>query len=171
MRRRKVKRGDTVYEMQPRTSSDQEPAPEPHAETPVPPAPTRDRLGLALPADVARVFACAADFAAVQTLLAQLAALVDQLAHGAGGAAARQHLSSRAGDGRVTFYSPELHFFGQKIRSAEPHCGRCPRCLARNAGRLQPACKLCGGRGWLSKAEFETCTQQERQELERFRMV
>ena len=56
-----------------------------------------------------------------------------------------------------------MHFF------AHGSCGQCPRCRVRNAGRVQPACKLCGGRGWLSKAEFDTCTHPERQELERLR--
>jgi len=166
---RKVKRGDTVYEMQPRTSSGQESAPEHCVETHITPAPACDGLGLPLPPDAVAAFACAGDFATAQTLLAQLAALVDRLAQGAGGAAYRQHLLSRAGDGRVTFYSPELNFFGQKLAAAAPHCGRCPRCLAMHAGRIQPACKMCGGRGWLSKAEFDTCTQQDRQQLERLR--
>jgi hypothetical protein len=164
---RKARRGDTVYEMQPSTGGGQERTPEQCAQTAVTPPPPCDRLGLPLPLEAVAAFASAGDFAAAEVLLAQLAALVDQLAQGAGGAAYRQHLSSRAGDGRVSFSSPELNFFGQKLVSSAPHCGRCPRCLARYAVRIPPACKLCGGRRWLSKAEFDTCTQQERQDLER----
>jgi hypothetical protein len=135
----------------------------------VTPALTCDGLGLPLPPETVAAFTSAGDFATAEALLAQLVALVDRLAQSAAGAAYRQHLSSRAGDGRVTFYSPDLNFFAQKLAAAEPHCSRCPRCLAMHAGRVQPACKLCGGRGWLSKAEFATCTQQERQALERLR--
>jgi hypothetical protein len=131
--------------------------------------PACDRVGLPLAADVVGVFVCADDFATAQTLLAQLVALLDRLGQGAGGAAFRQQLLSRAGDGRLTFYSPELNFLTQKLAAAAPHCGRCPRCLAMHTGRIQPACKMCGGRGWLSKAEFERCTLQDRQVLERLR--
>jgi hypothetical protein len=166
---RKVKRGHTVYEMQPKMRSAKEPAPDEGATAPATAAPACDRVGLPLPPDAAPAFAVAGDFATAEALLAQLAAVVDRLAQGAGGAAYRQHLVCRAGDGRASFSSPELKIFGQKLGSAAPHCGRCPRCQPRHAGRTQPACKLCGGRGWLSKAEFATCTHQERQELERWR--
>ncbi len=37
----------------------------------------------------------------------------------------------------------------------------------KHAGRAHPSCKLCGGRGWLSKGQFEACTQHELQELGR----
>jgi hypothetical protein len=133
----------------------------------VTPTPACDRLGLPLPPDAVGAFACAGDFETAQRLLVELAALVDRLAQSAGGAAYRQHLLSRAGDGRIAFYSPELNGIRQRLVSSAPHCGRCPRCLALHAGRIQPACKMCGGRGWLSKAEFDTCTQQDRQVLER----
>jgi hypothetical protein len=164
---RTVKRGDAVYEMHPRTSSGQETAAEQGAETPVLPAPACDRLGLPLPPDSVAAFAVANDFAVAQALLEQLAALVDRLAQSAGGAAYRQHLLSRAGDGRVTFYSPDLNCFARKLVSAAPHCGACPRCLP--AGRVQAACNLCRGRGWLTRTEYDRCTHQERLALERLR--
>jgi hypothetical protein len=169
MRPRKVRRGDTVYQMQPSTSGPIETAAEQGAQTPVLPPPACDRLGLPLAPDAVAVFAVAGDFAAAQALVEQLAALVDRLAQAAGGAAYRQHLVSRAGGGRVTFFSPELNFFAQKLVSAVPYCGRCPRCLALYAGRIQPGCKLCGGRGWLTRADHDRCSQQELQELERLR--
>jgi hypothetical protein len=170
MKPRKVKRGDSVYEMQPRTRSGQEKAAEQAAETAVlPAAPACDRVGLPLAPDAVAAFTVANDFAAAQALLDQLAALVDRLAQGAAGAAYRQHLVSRAGDGRVTFYSPELNSFAQKLASAVPHCGKCPRCLALHAGRTQPTCKLCGGRGWLTRTEYDRCTHPEQQQLERLR--
>jgi hypothetical protein len=165
---RKARRGATVYQMQPRRGNDQETAAEQSAQTPIA-APACDGIGLPLQPDAVAAFAVGNDFKEAQALLDQLAALVDRLAQGAGGAAYRQYLLSRSGDGRVTFYSPELNFFAQKLVWAAPYCGRCPRCLAMHAGRIQPCCKLCGGRGWLSKAEYDKCTHQERQELERLR--
>jgi hypothetical protein len=166
---RKVKRGDTVYEMQPRSAGDEKTAAEPDETTTGVSVPACDRVGLPLGTEVVAAFLSADDFAVAQALLDQLTALVDRLAQGAGGAAYRQHLLSRTGDGRVTYYSPELNFFAQKLIAAAPHCGACPRCLALHAGRVQPGCKMCGGRGWLCKAEYDRCSQQERQELQRLR--
>jgi hypothetical protein len=169
MRPRKVRRGNTVYEMQPRSACDDMPAAELDEQTTSAPILARDRIGLPLPPDVLPAFASAGGFETAQALLAQLTALIDQLAQGAGGAAYRQHLVCRAGGGQAAFFSPELRLVAQKLGSAMPHCGQCPRCRLRNAGRIQPTCKLCGGRGWLSIAEFDHCTHQERQELERLR--
>jgi hypothetical protein len=166
---RKAKRGDTVYDIQPRTNSAQVTARQQDGKTTGATVPACDRVGLPLPADVVPAFAFVGDFETAQLLLDQLAVLVDRLAQGAGGAAYRQHLVCRASQGQATFFSPELAIFAQKLGSAAPHCGQCPRCRVRNAGRVQPACKLCGGRGWLSKTEFDICTHQERQELERLR--
>jgi hypothetical protein len=98
---RKVRRADTVYELKPSTSSGQETASDEAGQTPVAPVPACDRVGLLLPPDGVAVFACGDDLATAQTLLAQLAALVERLAQGAGGVAYRQYLLSRAGDGRV----------------------------------------------------------------------
>jgi hypothetical protein len=162
---RKVKRGDAVYEMQARSADDDKP----DVQTTSSRVPVCDGLGLPLQADVAAVFTSVGDFQTAQALLAQLEALIDQLAQGAGGAAYRQHLVCRGGGAQATFFSPELRMVVQKLASAIPHCGQCPRCRLCNAGRVQRTCKLCGGRGWLTIAEFDHCTHQERQELQRLR--
>jgi hypothetical protein len=167
---RKVQRGGTTYAMRVRTRSGP-PAPPEQVETtpePAPPAvPGTDRVGLPLPAGAAPAFASLSGFEAAEELLAQLAELVDQLAHSPGGAAFQQEVMRRVKDGRVSFYSPELHVFAQKLGAAAPFCGTCPRCWTQHEGRIQPRCKLCGGRGWLSKREFEVCPEPERQELRR----
>jgi hypothetical protein len=170
MRPRKVKRGGTVYEMRAKKKSGPQSAPQQCAKTPdgaAPTTPASDLVGLPLPLDSAPAFASLSVFETAEKLHGQLAALVDQLAQGVDGAGYRQHLVRKVKDGKATFYSPELHVFGQKLSSAVPHCGYCPRCHAKHPGRSHPSCKLCGGRGWLSKGEFETCPQAERQELER----
>jgi hypothetical protein len=132
-------------------------------------APPTDRVGYPMPAEAAPAFACLSDFEAVNRLHVQLAQLVDKLAQSPGGAAWRQHLVRKIRDGKPVYYSPELQLFSQKSASAAPHCGYCPRCHAKQVGAAQANCKLCGGRGWLSKGEFEACPQQERQELGRLR--
>jgi hypothetical protein len=98
-----------------------------------------------------------------------LAELVDHLAQSPGGGAFQQHLVRKLKDGKLKFCSPELNIFLQKLDSAMPYSGCCPRCHARHPGRAHPACQLCGGRGWLSQRDFELCPTSERQELERFR--
>jgi hypothetical protein len=164
-----VKRGQTVYEMQGKPSGGGKTAPAPPAQTPDAATPARDRVGLPVRADAAPAFALTSDFEAAEKLHAQLTSLVDELAQGAAGAAYRLHLVRRIQDGKATFYSPELHVFAQKLTSAAPHCGYCPRCHAKHAGRTHPSCTRCGGRGWLTRAEFDACPQNERQELERWR--
>jgi hypothetical protein len=167
-----VKRGDTVYEMQAKTKGGREPVPERAADTPgdaQPTAPDTDRAGFPLLPGTAAVFASLNLFETAESLQTQLIELVDRLAKDPGGAAYCQHLVRKLKDGKLHSYSPELALFGRKLGSAAPHCGYCPRCQAKHAGRIQSACKLCGGRGWLSKEEFEACPQHERQELERLR--
>jgi hypothetical protein len=172
MRPRKVRRGDTVYEMRtetmtgPTTPTDPRP-PAPEAPRPAGPCTLTDRLGIPLSAAASPAFEALAVFEEAERLQAQLAELVDRLAQGPGGAAFRQHLVRRFQDGRVRFSAPELQAFGQRLRSAAPYCGLCPRCRTRYAGRTHPACKLCGGRGWLSSSEFEACPGAEQQEIRR----
>ena len=100
MKPRKVKRGDTVYEMQARTKNGRKGDPDDAAPTPDGAAPACDRVGLPLPAGTAAAFASAGDFEAADQLHVQLAALVDRLAQGAGGAAYRQHVVRKVRDAR-----------------------------------------------------------------------
>ncbi|HEV3259485.1 MAG TPA: hypothetical protein VG013_21650, partial [Gemmataceae bacterium] len=136
-----------------------------------PAAPPPDRVGLPLPTETAPAFASLSVFEAVDKLHAQLVELVDQLAQVPGGAACRQHLVRKLKEDKLIHYSPELQLFGQKFASAPPHCGYCPRRHARHAGRVHPACKLCAGRGWLTKGEFEACPEHEWQELRRLHVI
>jgi hypothetical protein len=170
MRPRKVKRGDQAYEMRARKNGSQTPAPGQAVNLPneVPSTPPTDRLGIPLPAGTAAAFASLSVFEAVEKSHAQLAELVDQLAQSPGGAAFQQHLVRKLKDGKLKFCSPELNIFFNKLGSAMPYCGCCPRCHARHPGRVHPACQLCGGRGWLSQRDFEVCPTSERNELERF---
>jgi hypothetical protein len=171
MRPRKVRRGATVYAMRTESNSSQPAAPDRVVSTPVeaPSTPATDRLGILLASETAAAFASLSVFETIEKLHAQLAELVDQLAHSPGGGAFQQHLVRKLKDGKLKFCSPELNIFFQKLGSAMPYCGYCPRCHAKHPGRAHPACQLCGGRGWLSKRDFELCPTSERNELERLR--
>jgi len=171
MRPRKMKRGDTVYEMRARKNGSQTPAPGQAVSLPneAPSKPPTDCLGIPLPAATAAAFASLSVFEAVEKAHAQLAELIDQLAQSPGGGAFQQHLVRQLKDGKLKFCSPDLNSLLHKLGSAMPYCGYCPRCHARHPGRAHPACQLCGGRGWLSKRDFELCPTSERYELQRLR--
>ncbi len=168
---RKVRRGAAVYEMRAESSSSQPAAPDRVVSTPAeaPCTPGTDRLGIRLPTETAAAFASLSVFETIEKLHAQLAELVDRLAQSPGGEAFQQHVVRKLKDGKLKFCSPELNNFLQKLGSAIPYSGRCPRCHARHAGRAHPGCQLCGGRGWLSQRDFELCPTSERKELERLR--
>jgi hypothetical protein len=68
MKPRKVKRGDTVYEMQARTKNGRKSDPDDAAQTPDAAAPACDRVGLPLPAGTAAGFASAGDTVAIVPL-------------------------------------------------------------------------------------------------------
>jgi hypothetical protein len=91
MRPRKVRRGDTVYTMEPKATptGNAGKGDEPPAATPAVPAPT-DALGLPLRPALTAVFAGRAEFDAVLAVRDQLASAVDQLAQTPAGAALGQ---------------------------------------------------------------------------------
>jgi hypothetical protein len=167
MRMRKVRRGAAVYEMRAESNSSQPAAPDRAVSTPfeAPSTPATDRVGILLPSETAAAFASLSAFETIEKLHAQLAELVDQLAQSPGGGAFQQHLVRKLKDGKLKFCSPELNIVLKRLRSAMPYCGYCPRCHAKHQGRAHPACQLCGGRGWLSKREFELCPASERKQL------
>ena len=133
MRPRKVNRSDKVYEMRVRKNGSQTPAPGQAVRPPneAPSTPPTDRLGIPLPAGTAAAFAALSVFEAVEKSHAQLAELVDQLAQSPDGGAFQPHLVRKLKDGKLKFCSPELNMFFQKLGSAMPYCGCCPRCHAR----------------------------------------
>ena len=164
-----VRFGTTVHAMRAASNSSQLAAPDRVVSTPAeaPSTPATDRLGILLASETATAFASLSVFETIEKLHAQLAELVDQLAHSPGGGAFQQHLVRKLKDGKLKFCSPELNLFFQKLGSAMPYCGYCPRCHARHPRRAHPACQLCGGRGWLSQRDFELCPTSERNELKR----
>jgi hypothetical protein len=167
---RKVRRGDTVYTMERKATPTESASKgdEPPAAPAAVPAPT-DALGLPLRPAVTAVFAGRAEFDAVLAVREQLASAVDQLARTPAGAALGQQLTRRLENGQVVYRAPELEGLRQKLSSAVPHAGHCPLCHARRSDYSSPSCRLCAGRGWLTRATFDTCPHDLRQALPRLK--
>jgi hypothetical protein len=164
---RKVCRGGTVYMMEPKatpTGKGDDPPAAPAAE----PAST-DALGLPLRPALTAVFAGRAEFDAVLAVREQLASAIDQLARTPAGAALGQQLLRRLENGQLVYRAAELEGLRQKLSSAVPHAGRCPLCHARRSDYSSPSCRLCAGRGWLTRAAFDTCPHDLKQALMRLK--
>jgi hypothetical protein len=168
---RKARRDDKVYDILPPT-----PAPAANESdsarrgSPTPtsaPAvngtspPPRDCLGITLPDRTIPIFAALSPFEAAQKLHEQLAGLIEQIGQMPGGEALRPHLVFRHREGKQMFHAPELEMFAKKLRSAAPYCGHCPQCRIMQTR----ACKLCGGRGWLTREGFDACPESLRSQL------
>jgi hypothetical protein len=169
---RKARRGDSVYEMNVDMKNTAAELTSGHGETEeskAPSVPLCDPSGLLLHERTAPAFASMSEFKAAQKTHADLVALVDQLAQRPGGEAFRQSLVIRHRDGKPSYFSPELEVFGQKLRADTPHCGYCPQCQPQPAGVSQRCCKLCDGRGWITRGAFDRCPHDLRMGLDRFR--
>jgi hypothetical protein len=159
---RKVRRGDTVYEMDVAGRD----TPANATMRPVPAiALASDPLGIPVPETQANVFASLADFHEAKNLFDHLAGLLDRIAQGPGGDAYRQEMVRTAGDGPPGYACPALRIARAKLAAAEPYCCYCPACQRAYSGRAHPACKACGGRGWTTRAAFESCTPSDRQRI------
>jgi len=160
MRQRKVQRGGKVYEMTVTATAPANAVPSMPAA-----APTADSLGVPLPEDKAKVFAALGDFHEAHSLFDRLAVVLDRIAQGPAGDLYRQELVRSRTDGQPGFACPVLRIARSKLQAAEPYCAHCPRCRREYPGRPHPACKVCGGRGWTTRAAFESCPDSDRQPL------
>jgi hypothetical protein len=158
---RKVRRGDTVYVMNPApsdaTSTELLPAAEGN--------PPTDRLGIPLREPMAKVFAARADFAEAEELFDRLAPVLDRVAQGPAGEAYRLELMGAVNNGQLGYFCPVLRICRSKLVAAEPYCSYCPACRQANPGRAHPRCRSCGGRGWTTRAAFERCRDSDRQRI------
>jgi hypothetical protein len=167
---RRVRRGEVVYTMAPKAmpTGDAGKGDESPAAPAAVPAST-DALGLPLRLALTEVFAGRAEFDAVLAVRDQLANAIDQLARTPAGAALAQQLMRRLENGRPVYRAPELEGLRQKLSSAVPHAGHCPLCHTRRSDYSSPSCRLCAGRGWLTRATFDTCSHDLRQALMRLK--
>jgi len=175
MRRRKVKRCGTVYTMdlpsknspagaetQPKPAAPGMPAACP-AEAP--PATPIDELGIPLPEPMAPIFAAIADFQEAKKQIDRLAVLLDRIAQSPAGELYRQEMIRTGQDGKLRFACVGLRICRNKLLAAEPYCCYCPNCHPTHPTRPYPTCKSCGGRGWTTRAAFDSCQGSERQQI------
>jgi hypothetical protein len=160
---RKVRRQGVVYEMTvPPTSAGEATTAVPRTVLP------RDALGLGVPEAKANLFAALGDFEAANHLFDRLTQLLDRIAQGPAGELYRQELirtGSSSSSSQVGFECPALRRARGKLAAAQPYCSYCPNCHAAPSPRLQAACKKCGGRGWTTRAAFESCLPSDRQRI------
>jgi hypothetical protein len=95
----------------------------------------------------------------------QLASAIDQLARTPAGAALGQQLLRRLENGQVVYLAAELEGLRRKLSSSVPHAGHCPLCYARRSDYSSPSCRLCAGRGWLTRVAFDSCPHDLKQAL------
>jgi hypothetical protein len=167
---RKARRGAQVYDILPVTpapAADESDSARPGSLTP-PPAPAanassppRNCLGITLPDRTIPIFAALSSFETAQKLHEQLAGVIEQIGQMPGGEALRPYLVLRHSEGRQMSHAPELEMLAKKLRLAAPYCGHCPQC--RNVQTR--ACRLCGGRGWLTREGFDACPESLRLQL------
>jgi hypothetical protein len=159
---RKVRRGDTVYEMNvsPKKAA---------AKTemlPTRPVARTDLLGIPLPEGRAAVFAASADFQEARELFDRLATVLDRIAQGAGGEVYRQELIRTNNNGKAGFACAAVRAARNKLVAAEPYCAYCPSCFVQRPTRGYASC---GGRGWRSRAAFESCRECDRRPILKMR--
>jgi hypothetical protein len=151
---RKVRRHGKVYDMNVAASRPANSA-----------VPACDPLGIPLPEAKANVFAVLSDFHEAQELFDRLAALLDHIAQGPADDVYRLEMVRSVTEDQPGFACPVLRIARTKLRAAEPYSAYCPRCQQAYPGRPHPTCKVCGGRGWTTRAAFESCPDSERQAL------
>jgi hypothetical protein len=165
---RKVRRGDTVYEMNvsPKKAADDTAKTETLMTRPVTPT---DPLGIPLPEGRVGVFAASADFQEAQELFDRLATVLDRIAHGPAGEVYRQELIRTNNNGKAGFACAAVRAARNKLVAAEPYCAYCPSCFVQRPARGYASCKCCGGRGWTSRGTFESCRECDRQQILKMR--
>jgi hypothetical protein len=159
MRKRKVVRSGTVYEMKVASSS---PA---RAVTPakiLQPAASTDPLGIPLPESRALVFTAHGDFRDAQDLFDSLSCVLDKIAQGPAGELYRQDMIRTQNAGLVC---AAVRMGRNKLLAAEPYCCYCPNCHPTHPIRPYPGCQKCGGRGWTTRAAFESCQTSAREHI------
>jgi hypothetical protein len=165
---RKVRRGDTVYEMNvsPKKAKDETGKTKTLTANPVPPT---DPLGIPLPEGRVAVFAASGDFQEAQELFDRLATVLDRIAQRPGGEVYRQELIRTNNNGKAVFACAAVRAGRNKLVATQPYCAYCPSCYGQRPARGYASCKCCGGRGWTSQAAFESCREFDRQQILKMR--
>jgi hypothetical protein len=159
---RKVERSGTIYEMS-------VVARDPGLSSPAPVASPADALGIPLLEPMVKVFAALADFEDAEKQVDRLSAALDRIAQGPAGALLVPGLIHKIEEGGSYFADPMVLDVRNRLAAAKPYCSRCPLCHQRQPGRGFPNCKMCGGRGWVTRHAFERAGEYERREIMKLR--
>jgi ParB-like chromosome segregation protein Spo0J len=159
---RKVRRGDSVYEMNVGAKEATDDTAKTEPATLVTPT---DLLGIPLPEGRGAAFAAAADFQEARDLFDRLSTLLERIAQGPAGEVYRLELVRTNNHGKAGYACPAVRAARNKLVAAEPYCGYCPSCTAQRPSRGHSSCKVCGGRGWTPRAAFESCRECDRQQI------
>jgi hypothetical protein len=145
----------------------------PQAATPVRASPDRvplaDALRIPVPQERTGVFAALADFEEAKDLFGRLVHVLDRIAQGPAGQVYRLDLIRSAENGQAVLVCPALRAAFAKLRAAEPYCCYCPACHAAHPGRANLRCKTCTGRGWTSRAGYESSSGIYREQVLKLR--
>ncbi|HWY85451.1 MAG TPA: hypothetical protein VNX28_01940 [Gemmataceae bacterium] len=163
MRERKVERSGTVYEMKVASRDRADAATPPEI---VQPTAATDQLGVPLPESRALVFTAHGDFREARDLFGRLSSVLDRIAQGPAGELYRQDMIRTADAGLVC---AAVRMGRNKLLAAEPYCCYCPNCHPAHPIRPYPTCQKCGGRGWTTRAAFESCQTSAREHILRMR--
>jgi hypothetical protein len=156
--KRKVRRGDAVYEMTVAADTVSNDA----AAVATAATPRTDAVGIPVPSERAQVFASSADFQEAYDLLARLAKVVDRIARSPAGEVYRKELVGGVESGQPVLCCPALRIVLRKLQDAEPYCGYCPECQQHRPGSTDPRCRKCAGHGWTTRPAFESCPDAHR---------
>jgi hypothetical protein len=115
-----------------------------------------------LPEERVNVFAAQEKFQEAKGLFQRLAKLIDQIAQSPSGEVYRQDLIRTVENGRPGFACSGLRTSLTRLSAAEPYCCYCPSCQAAHPGRINVRCKACAGRGWITRAAYDSCPQHVR---------
>jgi hypothetical protein len=160
---RKVERSGTVYEMKVAPLSRAGAATPPET---LQPTASTDPLGIPLPESRALVFTAHGDFREAQNLFDRLSCVLDKIAQGPAGELYRQDMIRTADAGLVC---AAVRIGRNNLLAAEPYCCYCPNCHPTHPIRPYPSCQKCGGRGWTTRAAFESCQTSAREHVLRMR--
>jgi hypothetical protein len=160
---RKVERSGTVYEMKVASRDRADAVTPPEI---LQPTASTDPLGIPLPESRSLVFTAHGDFRETQDLFDRLSCILDRIAQGPAGELYRQDMIRTQNAGLVC---AAVHMGRNKLLAAEPYCCYCPNCHPTHPIRPYPACQKCGGRGWTTRAAFESCQTSAREHILRMR--
>lgn len=116
----------------------------------------RDEVGMEVPERLRDVFAGRARFDELIAELRRVQKRIADLAGAGPGADYRHHLVSkgRADDG-VRWTCEHVQNAIYKLKHCKPFASACPHCEHAHAGKVDAACRVCHGAGWVVKSAWE----------------